>query len=139
MVFVDTMMIDMDAFDLGAASEYLRKDFPQLLYLKYRRDVKYLDVVSTEKIPNMYSLYQQLLVFQEESWKDYVTKAWKALREERNRRLRDSDWTQLEDAKQALTPEVGKIWCIYRQYLRDLPANTMDPFNPSWPTMPQMS
>ena len=27
-------------------------------------------------------------------------------------------------------------WATYRQTLRDLPANTADPSNPTWPTKP---
>ena len=62
------------------------------------------------------------------------------LRQERNRRialtdwrkLRMSDWTQGSDVPDAIkTP-----WATYRQKLRDLPANTSDPNNPTWPTEP---
>ena len=43
-----------------------------------------------------------------------------------------SDWTQGSDVPDAIkTP-----WATYRQKLRDLPANTSDPNNPSWPTEP---
>lgn len=57
--------------------------------------------------------------------------AWKVLRAERNRRLTDSDWTVLSD-----TPTSTAAWKTYRQALRDLPSNTIDPFNPVWPTPP---
>lgn len=139
MVFADTMFIDMDGFELGEATMYLKTYYPQVLYLRYRQDVKYLDVVSSQKISNMYELYQKLLQFQAQATQMQVQRAWRDMRIERNRRLRETDWTQLEDAKASLTPEVAGIWLIYRQYLRDLPANTTDPFNPSWPTMPQTS
>lgn len=139
MVFSDTMYIDLDTFDISDIIEFLRKDYPQLLYLKYRKDVKYLDVVSSEKIDNMYALYQKLLKFQEVAWEKHVTNAWKELRAERNKRLHDCDWTQLEDAKKSMLKEVASIWLLYRQCLRDLPNNTVDPFNPVWPTNPQQS
>ena len=35
----------------------------------------------------------------------------------------------LSDAKKA-------EWVTYRQTLRDLPANTSDPENPTWPSQP---
>jgi hypothetical protein len=54
-----------------------------------------------------------------------------ALRDERNRRLAASDWTQVPDA-----PVDRLAWAEYRQALRDLPANTTDPRNPNWPTTP---
>jgi hypothetical protein len=137
MVFSDTMFIDMDAFDMEEVINYLKTYYPQILYIRYRKDVKYLDVVSSQKITDMYELYQKLVQYQANTTQVQLQKAWQAMRIERNRRLRETDWTQLEDAKKALTPEVASIWLIYRQYLRDLPANTTDPYNPIWPTMPQ--
>lgn len=57
--------------------------------------------------------------------------AWAYLREERNRLLSGSDWTQLEDAT------VNKAaWAAYRMALRFLPEATQDPFNPVWPQKP---
>lgn len=57
--------------------------------------------------------------------------AWKALRSRRDNLLADSDWTQVADA-----PVNQSAWATYRQALRDLPANTTDPFNPVWPVKP---
>lgn len=57
--------------------------------------------------------------------------AWHNLRIERDRLLKDSDWTVLSD-----TPTSTAAWKAYRQELRDLPANTTDPFNVVWPTPP---
>ena len=57
--------------------------------------------------------------------------AWKVLRSTRNALLVDCDWTVLSD-----TPTSTAAWKTYRQELRDLPANTTDPFNPVWPTPP---
>ncbi len=52
-----------------------------------------------------------------------------ALRRKRNRLLANTDWWVLRgsptDAQTA-----------YRQALRDLPANTADPTNPTWPVEP---
>lgn len=60
-----------------------------------------------------------------------VNKRWEALRDERNARLTATDWTQVADA-----PVDQSAWANYRQALRDLPENTVDPFNPVWPTKP---
>ena len=57
--------------------------------------------------------------------------AWSDLRHQRNILLAASDWTVLSD-----TPTSTAAWKAYRQELRDLPANTTDPFNPVWPTPP---
>ena len=49
----------------------------------------------------------------------------------RNAKLSACDWTQIPDA-----PVDKAAWAIYRQALRDLPSNTVDPLNPVWPTPP---
>ena len=53
---------------------------------------------------------------------------------ERNRRLAECDWVTLK-AYSTDTP-VPEEWKVYMQTLRDLPANTEDPENPVWPTIP---
>ncbi len=60
--------------------------------------------------------------------------AWARLRTERNGRLAACDWTQLSDVP--LSSEQKAAWAMYRQALRDLPYNTVDPVNPIWPTPP---
>ncbi len=60
-----------------------------------------------------------------------IADAWERLRAQRNRLLAESDWTVLSD-----TPTSTAAWKTYRQALRDLPANTTNPFNPVWPTPP---
>ena len=56
--------------------------------------------------------------------------AWEQLRAERNQLLMDSDWRGMSD----LT--MSDSWTSYRQALRDLPANTANPANPTWPNAP---
>jgi len=55
---------------------------------------------------------------------------WKELRQQRNRLIAETDYLALSDS--TLSAEMA----IYRQALRDLPANTTDPANPVWPTKP---
>lgn len=57
--------------------------------------------------------------------------AWDDLRNKRNLLLAASDWTVLGDS-----PTSTAAWKTYRQALRDLPANTTDPFNVDWPVPP---
>lgn len=52
------------------------------------------------------------------------------LRKERNSLLAETDYFAAAD--RTLTDEMR----TYRQALRDLPANTADPANPTWPTKP---
>ena len=66
---------------------------------------------------------------------DY-TEAWtKGLRETRNIKLAESDWTQ-SATDSTLSSDKKTEWATYRQALRDLPANTTDIANPPWPTKP---
>ena len=54
------------------------------------------------------------------------------LRNHRNILLMESDWTQNRDVVLSNDEE----WKTYRQALRDLPANTSDWRNPTYPTKP---
>jgi len=54
----------------------------------------------------------------------------KELRLRRNQLLTETDYLALADS--TLTDEMRD----YRQALRDLPANTVDPANPVWPVKP---
>ena len=59
---------------------------------------------------------------------------WNELREERNKRLSQCDWVTLK-AYSTGAP-VPEEWKTYMQALRDLPANTKDPSNVTWPHEP---
>ena len=61
-----------------------------------------------------------------------IESALENLREERDRLLAESDWTQNRDVVLSNDAE----WSAYRQALRNLPANTEDPLEPVWPTKP---
>ena len=56
-------------------------------------------------------------------------------RQRRNHRLQKSDWTQLTDT--GLTVEQRTAWAIYRQTLRDVPAQSDYPRNINWPVQPE--
>mgnify|MGYP003140233604 FL=1 len=52
------------------------------------------------------------------------------LRRRRNKLLAETDWMANSDVT------MSNAWKTYRQELRDLPANTKDPANPTWPKEP---
>ena len=54
----------------------------------------------------------------------------KILRTTRNHLLAETDWMANSDVT------MTDAWKNYRQALRDLPANTSDPANPTYPTKP---
>ena len=83
-------------------------------------DHKYYDA-STETFSGPTDAEQDALDFQ-------------ALRFKRDRLLAQSDWTQSPDSP--LSDTKKQEWATYRQQLRDLPSNTTDPSNPTWPTKP---
>lgn len=61
---------------------------------------------------------------------------WSVLRAERDRLLGESDWVILRNLETA--EPVPPAWLAYRQALRDLPADTVDPANPVWPQPPAL-
>lgn len=62
------------------------------------------------------------------------------MRRERDRLLAETDWVTLkaiDASNDGLGIQLPQVWVDYRQALRDLPANTVDPANPVWPEKPQ--
>ena len=56
------------------------------------------------------------------------------LREERNKKLAASDWTQFNDSP--LSDSKKTEWSTYRQALRDITSSTQSIFSVTWPTEP---
>ena len=56
----------------------------------------------------------------------------KSVRDTRNQKLKDSDWTQLIDS-----PADKTTWAAYRQALRDITAQTGFPWEVTWPDQPK--
>lgn len=80
-----------------------------------------VNTVSQDKDGNW--IFSENLEFKQQLWRD--------LRQSRNERLAESDWTQLADVSVN-----RQDWLVYRQVLRDLPSTTIDPARPSWPEKP---
>jgi hypothetical protein len=57
------------------------------------------------------------------------------VRSDRNTRLTQTDWTQLDDTP--LDNVAKSAWANYRQALRDVPDQAGFPFNVTWPTQPE--
>lgn len=65
---------------------------------------------------------------------------WNRLRSKRDKLLAETDWVTLkaiDASNDGLGIQLEQVWVQYRQALRDLPANTVDPANPVWPEKPQ--
>jgi hypothetical protein len=59
---------------------------------------------------------------------------WDKVRNQRTRLLISCDWTQLADCP--LSPEQKTAWTTYRQSLRDVPQQQVEPENVIWPQQP---
>ena len=63
-----------------------------------------------------------------------VTNAkWTQIREERNRLLKETDWTSGED----IPHSIKNVYYPYRQALRDITTSYVLPDDVVWPTKPQ--
>lgn len=56
----------------------------------------------------------------------------KNIRSDRDKRLSDTDWTQVADA-----PVDKAAWATYRQALRDVPSQAGFPYDITWPSKPE--
>ena len=56
------------------------------------------------------------------------------LREQRNKKLAESDWTQYNDSP--LSDSKKTEWATYRQSLRDITSSSQSIFSVTWPTEP---
>ena len=56
----------------------------------------------------------------------------KSVREQRNQKLRDTDWTQVADA-----PVNKAAWATHRQALRDITSQAGFPWTVNWPAQPE--
>jgi hypothetical protein len=59
----------------------------------------------------------------------------KNVRTQRTEKLRDCDWTQLDDTPMSNTQKAG--WAAYRQALRDVPDQAGFPWEVEWPVQPE--
>jgi hypothetical protein len=57
----------------------------------------------------------------------------KVVREDRNKRLADCDWTQGKD----IADSTSDLWVPYRQDLRNIPQQPGFPWDVVWPTKPE--
>jgi hypothetical protein len=57
-----------------------------------------------------------------------------AVREDRDKRLADTDWTQLIDSP--FSNDTNGVWQAYRQALRDIPSQEGFPWDVTWPEKP---
>lgn len=90
----------------------------------------------SDSVENSGGVWRQVWVITEASEQEKaerVADAWSAVRAQRDRKLAESDWTQLPDVP--LTEEQKAAWQVYRADLRNVTSQP-DPFNINWPQVP---
>ena len=95
-------------------------------YTKYVLGPIFTDRPATDTEPAMTAAEQEAAY---KAQKD-ATQA-EAVRTDRNKRLNDTDWTQVADA-----PVDKAAWATYRQALRDITAQQGFPWEVVWPEQP---
>ena len=68
------------------------------------------------------------------SEQEILDKKWERIRFNRNRMLRDTDWTQLSNIN--ILEDEKTAWNQYRQSLRDIPQTFTSPDDVTFPAMP---
>jgi len=80
---------------------------------------------------------------EEQSARDTDQAAWAAgandrkaaeAREERNTKLAETDWIVIKNLE--LNANIPGVWEVYRQALRDVPAQEGFPWDVTWPSQP---
>lgn len=90
------------------------------------------------EVPEYNSEYQRL--FWNSETLEYIVEdisyeeLWSRVREERNRRLAECDWTMAADAPESLN---FREWEMYRQRLRDITSFYNNPKDVIWPISPE--
>jgi len=87
-----------------------------------------------EKIDGIWTQIWKCDPFTPEEVQKETEAQWERLRNIRNYLLRQTDWTQLNDAPTDQLQQVS--WILYRQKLRDITKVVTDPFDVEWPTPP---
>ena len=79
---------------------------------------------------------EMVLVESEDKELAHMEQCWDNIRAQRNKLLSESDFSQLEDVPMSAPQKAA--WVAYRQALRDLPEEVVDPRQEvEWPVKPE--
>ena len=95
-------------------------------YTKYTLGPTFMDTASTETEPAKTAAEHEA---EYHAYKD--SEQAKSMRQQRNIKLAESDWTQLADS----TADKS-AWATYRQALRNVPSQSGFPWEVTWPSVP---
>ena len=121
-------------YDLTSALQILKPEAQWVLYGSEYSDLTWLDKTQTK--PTEDELNTKIVELN-------AQEPFRLLREERNLRLTQTDWTRMDD--NGLSTSKKTEWKTYRQSLRDLPSSAtpkldsfgdLDLTSVTWPTKP---
>ena len=121
-------------YDFIAALQILKPEAQWTLYGSEYSGLEWLDEIQTK--PTEDELNAKVAELN-------AAEPFNLLRQERNKRIAETDWTQLKDIDLDIIRE--RNWKNYRQALRDLPSNSnpkldsfgnLDLSSVNWPTKP---
>ena len=121
-------------YDLTSALQILKPEAQWVLYGSEYSDLTWLDKTQTK--PTEDELNTKIVELN-------AQEPFRLLREERNLRLTQTDWTRMDD--NGLSTSKKTEWKTYRQSLRDLPSSAtpkldsfgdLDSTSVTWPTKP---
>ena len=103
-------------------------------------DADTMQETSAKSYPAADTVYEEVdideVALRDHKWltSRYDTEEWAALRAKRDELLAACDWVVVK--AQEAGEDVPAAWVTYRTALRNLPADTSDPANPTWPDAP---
>lgn len=110
-------------------ADILTKKFPNTYWTVTERDYNSLIWYPENTVPKP----TEADIFQYDAEVDLEVR-WDLVRNKRNKLLTLCDWTQLSD--NPLPTEKKEEWMTYRQQLRDITQQQVNPENVVWPTSP---
>jgi hypothetical protein len=121
--------MELNPENCALVTEFIHQVYPDMK-VGFSNGVNYDSI----NLPEGYELFSRDF-FETELKKLINSKPWVAFRNERDKKLTETDWTQTND----IIMENDSEWKVYRQSLRDIPSTTENPENPVWPERPGVS
>lgn len=115
----DDMISDFEACPYD--TDCFFKEIDEGLWQEFNKDTYWWSGQMWRVRPSKPSKHHTSWSAQGNAWTLDVDSLLKEVRQERNKSLLNSDWTQLPDSP--LTEAERQEWATYRQALRDLPSN----------------
>lgn len=128
---------NMSHFNLASSHVHKQHGFYEVVESGPVNPGRFERIHTTETyVPEIDSVVRQhhLIALPPEVCEQMIAAEWQSVRIERNRKLAETDWTQLSDSP--LPPAVRACFIAYRTMLRDMTDSVASPFDVVWPDLP---